>query len=294
MKNPLHSSWLPLSAGVLCCVFVASQATGVRSQTEAEAEAPAAAPPSSPLGPVTAAMRQENLPEAARLLKAIDRGKLSPADLGRWDSLASRVALRLGDTDWLKHINRNGNLETNAEEFLILNAMRYLLAAKPTEARNLLKQIKDHEILDDIPQRRYMQLMARIEQVEGNKEAEMVWVRKLVDYVAGWDKRSCQSCHANPKLYGTDVTTFDYNSWWLGKRYGELLIAMEGSEAALKDADKDLKADPKDTAAALRRAYALRTLNKEAQAKQEIAQTFPWAKAEGRPDKKALRFAVFP
>ena len=44
--------------------------------------------------------------------------------------------------------------------------MRYLLANKPKEARGLLKQIEDYELLDEIPQRRFMQLMARIEQLK--------------------------------------------------------------------------------------------------------------------------------
>lgn len=243
--------------------------------------------------PVSRALREDDLKEAARILRSMKADGLKADQFGRWEVLASRVALRQGDTQWLRELNKDAALEDNANELLILSAMRFLLAAEFKQARVMLQNVDEPEKLPEIPRRRYLQLWMRLEQHEGNARAERVWAEKLVNFAAGWDDPTCRTCHDNPKTHPGEVSTLDLSGWWVGERYVKLLQSSNDAARETELAREILKKNPKDAPARLRLAYALRAGGNEAGAETEL-RSFPWAKFADRKEKKPLRFGVFP
>lgn len=245
-----------------------------------------------PLADAGLALRESRLLDARRLLKSIDPATLSTGDTARWFSLASRTALRLGDTEWLRQINQGGELDENGDTLLILGAMRFLLAGKYASARHVLQSVDQPDRLSEIPRRRYLQLWARLEQLEGRRPAERVYVEKLVNFAAAWPSANCQSCHANPQKYGTEVTTIDMQHWWVGDRFAAILKADGDAVRVREEAAARLKTNPNDAAARLRLAYALRALDQQAASTAEL-RTLPWTQWPDR-ERTPLRFGVFP
>lgn len=238
-------------------------------------------------------LRDGEWPEAARRLKQMQRSGIDSAMRDRWNTLASRTALRLGDAVWLREINRGGNASGQGDELLILSAMRFLLAAQPEQARQTLKQVRAPEKLTIIPHRRYMQLQMKLEQMENRPQTERVWARRLVDYVTRWSSETCQSCHSNPRKYGDAVTTFDLKNWWVGARYSKLIRESGEASRVRSEAEATLVKNPHDGAARLRLVYALRALG-DTEASDTQMRAFAWAAFPDRETRQPLRFGTFP
>lgn len=281
---------LPLLVGISTLSFALVRMPAAVSQPAAAENAEA---PADGFAAISAAMRDNNLTEAARLLKLMQAAGLKPDQRTRWNTFASRVAVRQGDLKWLREINNNGQLHETANDLLILNAMRFLLAAQLDDARQLLKQVKEPENLAEIPRRRYLELWARLEQLSGNQAEERKWIEQLVNFISEWDQPHCQMCHANPKQYGQEVTTFDVSDWWVGERYSKLLQQAGIAKTVADEAAATLAKNQRDGPARMRQAYALRSLGDEAGAVKNL-RSFSWAEFPDRPVKKPLRLATFP
>ncbi|MBC8103344.1 MAG: hypothetical protein H7Z41_12265 [Cytophagales bacterium] len=249
----------------------------------------------------TAAYRQANTalkagraPEAAKLLKPFKVSTLDPLDARRWRTLAAAAAVRTGDAKWLREINDDPESFTISLDLMLLTAQRLVQGNKLEDARTLLKQIRDPQSLDEVPRRRYLELMARLEQLSGNATKERVYIAKLVEFAGSWPADRCQACHANPRLYGDEVTTtIDIAEWWAGDRFATL-IRQQGDAASVKAAaTKRLAADPSDASARLRLAYSLRALGNEEQATATL-RALPWAEFPDREKRTPLRLAPFP
>ncbi|BCM92700.1 hypothetical protein IAD21_04582 [Abditibacteriota bacterium] len=243
--------------------------------------------------PVVAALAASQLSEAKALLIKMKADGLGPTQFSRWENLAARTAVRLGDSKWLAKLNEDSNNGTSADELLTISALRLVLSNRLDEAQKLLDSIKDPDAMSEIPRRRYDQLQLKIAQLHGDAPTETKWAGKLVEFVGSWDSTTCQSCHANPKVSGTDVTSLDLNNWWVGERYVELLKQSNSADVAVKEAQAALKTDPKDESAKIKLAYALRAQGDNARAEAKLRE-IPWTAWPDRPFKKPLRFAVFP
>jgi hypothetical protein len=272
----------------------------VRGRAQEPPETPAASdarPTADPrLKQASDALRSGRHTEAAHLLKSMDLHTLDPKDARRWRSLASQAAVRTGDKAWLDEIARDPERFSNLLNLLTVTVVQLLWDGELDEARALLGRIKDPENLDEIPRRRYLQLYARLEQLSGNKAAERIYVAKLVDFAGLWASDTCQGCHANLNKYGEQVTTLDVSNWWVGERFTALLQESGDAAKVRAAAEKRLAANPKDDAARLRIAYALRaeggTVNRTKAETQLRA--LPWAEFPDREKRPPLRLATFP
>ncbi len=243
--------------------------------------------------PVTAALAEPNLSQTKALLLKMKADGLMPAQFSRWETLAARTAVRLGDAKWLAELNEGGNNGTSANELLTISALRLVFSNRLDEAQHLLDSIKDPDAMSEIPRRRYDQLQLKIAQLRGDAPTEQKWAGKLVEFVGHWDSATCQSCHANPKVSGKDVTSLDLDNWWVGAHYVELLKQSHSASTAVDEAQTALKADPKDESAKIKLAYALRAQGDSAGAQAKLRE-IPWTAWPDRPFKKPLRFATFP
>jgi len=243
--------------------------------------------------PVTKALAENDLTEAAALLKTMKADGLKPDQFSRWENLAARTAVRLGDAQWLKELNSDAELSRSADEVVTIAAMRLLFANRLAETRTTLEGIKHPYQMSEIPKRRYEELYLKLEQLSGNKKEEQKWAGKLVDFVADWDSPTCQSCHANPKVSGKDITHFDLNNWWVGKRFSQLVKESGDAEKIEKEARAALLKDGKDTGATIRLSYALRAQNKTEESEKTLRKV-EWGQWADKPFKKPLRLGVFP
>ena len=290
-----------VASGFACSLQAAfAQPAAAPEAAQPEAPQPIAEQPApvdltladSPLSAVTIAVRVGNWKEAKAQLLAIDVEKLKESDTARWYNLAARTALRLGDRAWLEKINAGGALDENGDTLMIMGAMRFLLAGKWSNARHALESVDRPEMLSEIPRRRYLQLWARLEQMEKRPAAERIYVAKLVDFAGTWSGANCQMCHANSKKFGKETTTFDAQNWWVGDRYVELLKA-DGDAVKIRDAAAEqLKKTPNDASARLRLAYALRALGEADKSREEL-RAIPWTQWPDRV-RPPLRFGTFP
>lgn len=232
--------------------------------------------------------------EAARLLKEIDPRTLPANQVNRYFLSATRAALRVGDREWLtKLAKEQPSLQESADNLLILAAMRAMLTADFKAARRTLEQIPDPESMAETPRRRFWQLSQKLEQMDNNPKAERVYADKMVTFVAAWPSEGCQSCHANPRKYGKDVTSLDLNNIWFGQRYSALLKTMGDATAVRDEAEKRLQQNPKDEAARIKLAYALRALDDVAGSERELRK-IPWSQWPDREVKAPMRFGQFP
>ncbi|RYX84665.1 hypothetical protein EON83_08490 [bacterium] len=294
-----HSSFLPLFVGAGTLLW----SLNFKSQAQEVVPVPAtpdiATEATIPVGrddafsPVSLALAAGQLSEAKALLVKMKADGLGPTQFSRWENLAARTAVRLGDTKWLEELNRDSNNGTNADELLTITALRLVLSNRLDEAQKLLDSIKDPEAMSEIPRRRYDQLQLKIAQLRGDTVTEKKWAGKLVEFVGSWDSQTCQSCHANPKVSGKEITHIDLNNWWVGTRYVELLKQSNTADVAVAEAQAALKEDPKDESAKIKLAYALRAQGKAADSETKLRE-IPWTAWPDRPFKKPLRFAVFP
>jgi hypothetical protein len=264
-------------------------------------KAPAPQPPTenddTPVGkdskllPVTEALRRDDTAEAARLLKSIDVNTLPPGDQNRYRRLSSLVALRLGDRAWLEKITRDPSYPASAVELLTIASARLLQEGHLREARALLLTIPEPDGLAEIPRRRYWQLRAKLAQLESKPDEERVYLTKLVDLAGEWGQTQCQACHASPRKFPGQVTTFDVARWWVGERYAAVIKADAPRVEA--EARERLRAAPADESARLRLAYALRVQGKTAEAEAAFRE-LPWAEFPDRERRAPLRFGRFP
>ncbi len=253
----------------------------------------AANAPASPLTLATNALRI-NPSEAARLLKEIDPRTLPAAQVNRYFLSATRAALRVGDREWLtKLAKEEPALQESADNLLILAAMRAMLTADFKAARRTLEQIPDPDSMAETPRRRFWQLSQKLEQMDNNPKAERVYADKMVTFVAAWPSEGCQSCHANPRKYGKDVTTLDLKNIWFGERYSTLLKVMGDAATVRDEAKKTLEKNNADEVARIKLAYAMRALGDDAGSEQELRK-IPWSQWDDREVKTPMRFGQFP
>lgn len=279
----------PLVVGVFTLSWSLSQ-----PQLQAQTEEPAAqTAPASDFDGVSRALAAGDLKAAKAVLQTMKANGLRGDQISRWENMAARTAVRLGDTAWLAQINQAANLSTGADELTTLAAMRLIFAGRLDEARATLISIKNPDEMSEIPRRRYEELWLKLEQLSGDKKAEAVWADKLVTFVADWDHGRCQSCHANPKASGTEVTQFDLQNWWVGERYVALLSESGDAKAAERAAMDALAKNDKDEAARIKLGYALRAQGRAAQSEAEL-RTIEWSQWPDKPFKKPLRLGQFP
>ena len=288
----------PLAVGAVTLSWALSQSQ-LHAQSDAAptaATSPASSAstrPASEFDGISRALATNDLKAARALLQTMKADGLRGDQISRWETLAARTAVRLGDTAWLKQINREASLSTGADELTTLAAMRLIFANRLEEARATLLSIKNPDEMSEIPRRRYEELWLKLEQLSGDKKAEAKWAEKLVTFVADWDAGQCQSCHANPKATGTDVTHFDLGNWWVGERYVALLSESGDAKNAERAAVEALKKNDKDEAARIKLGYALRAQGKKAQSEAELRK-IEWSQWDDKPFKKPLRLGQFP
>lgn len=294
-KNPLSKHLL---LGVLfSSTFFACSYISVTAQEEGDDDTPTStvntAQEKTPLEQAVIALRI-NPYEAARLLKEIDPRALPAAQVNRYFLSATRAALRVGDREWLSKLAKEQpSLQESADNLLLLAAMRAMLTADFKAARRTLEQIPNPDSMAETPRRRYWQLSQKLEQMDNNPKAERVFADKMVTFVAAWPTEGCQSCHANPKKYGKDVTTLDLKNIWFGERYSALLKIMGDAAAVRDEAQKSLAKNANDEAARIKLAYALRALGDAAGSEQELRK-IPWSQWPDREVKTPMRFGQFP
>lgn len=291
----------PLVIGVFSLSWALSQGP-LQAQTDAATPpesqaapvAPAvAAPPVDAFSGVSRAVATGDLKAAKALLQTMKADGLRGDQISRWENVAARTAVRLGDREWLEQINEQASLATGADELTTLAAMRLIFANRLDEARETLLSIKNPDEMSEIPRRRYEELWLKLEQLSGDKKAEAKWADKLVTFVADWDAGQCQSCHANPKATGTDVTHFDLQNWWVGDRYVALLSESGDARAVERAAIDALAKNDKDEAARIKLGYALRAQGKKAQSETELRK-IAWSQWPDKQFKKPLRLGQFP
>jgi Tfp pilus assembly protein PilF len=253
----------------------------------------AASPYAATLRAANTALQAARPEEAARLLKGVKVNTLEPKDARRWRGMAVLAALRTGDRAWMDALNNDPEHFRNAVLSATITAMRFLQDGEYQQARALLDNIRNPEQLDEIPRRRYLQLRARLEQLEGKDRPERAYVAKLVDFAGRWPSETCQSCHSDEKKYGNAVTTLDVANWWVGQRFTDLLKQHGDAPTVRTRAEKVLAANPNDVAARLRIAYALRAEGQPAKAEQML-RSLPWAAFPDREFKTPPRVATFP
>lgn len=249
--------------------------------------------PADAFSGVSRALSANDLKVAKALLLDMKAKGLSGDQLSSWENLAARTAVRLGDKIWLEQINKDASLSEGADELTTISALRLIFANRLDEARETLLSIKDPEVMSEIPRRRYDELWLKLEQLSGDTKAEAKWAGKLVEFVANWDSGRCQSCHANPKASGADVTQFDLQNWWVGDRYVALLNETGDARAAQRAAIDALAKNDKDEAARIKLGYALRAQGKNAGSEAELRK-IEWSQWPDKPFKKPLRLGQFP
>ena len=242
---------------------------------------------------VARALAAGDLKAARAFLQTMKADGLRGDQIARWENVAARTAVRLGDRAWLAQINAQASLSTGADELTTLAAMRLIFANRLDEARETLLSIKNPDEMSEIPRRRYEELWLKLEQLSGDKKAEAKWANKLVSFVADWDSGRCQSCHANPKVSGADVTHFDLQNWWVGERYIALLSESGDAKAVERAAIDALAKNEQDEAARIKLGYALRAQDKKAQSETEL-RAIKWSQWPDKPFKKPLRLGQFP
>ena len=250
-------------------------------------------PRADAFAPIGKAISEGNLHEARALLQTMRADGLRGDQFSRWENLAARVAIRLGDQKWLEELNKGAELSTGADELVVLAAMRLMFANRLADAQELLDGIKAPMKMQEIPRRRYEQLQMKSAQLRGDAKSEEKWAKTLVEFVGQWDSQTCQSCHANPKAHGKETTSFDAPNWWVGARYVELLRESKMAPQVVREAREQLEKDPKNNGARMKLAYALRASGDENGALQTWRE-IDWVHLEGREWKKPLRFGVFP
>jgi hypothetical protein len=247
----------------------------------------------SALRPVFEALRAGRADLAAKMLKATSPASLTESDARRYQQYAVQAALRTGDRAWLEALNDDGAKASRATDQLMLTIRRFLEAADYKSARVLLESVESPEELSEVARRRYLQLYARLEQLTGNHARERAYVAKLVDFVGQWGESQCQACHADPKKFGTAVTTLDVSHWWAGERLSRLLAQHGDAAKVLADARQRMAANPADGAARLRAAFALRALGRDAEA-ESLLRHLEWAEFPDRERRAPMQFAPFP
>ncbi len=287
----------PLAVGAVTLSWVLSQPP-LHAQTEAATPPDNTAvvvepPPTDAFSGVARALLVNDLKAAKALLVNMKANGLRGDQISRWENLAARTAVRLGDRVWLEQINKDASLSEGADELTTISAMRLIFANRLDEARKTLLSIKDPEAMSEIPRRRYDELWLKLEQLSGDTKAETKWADKLVEFVANWDNGRCQSCHANPKATGPDVTQFDLQNWWVGDRYVALLGESGDARATQRAAIDALAKNENDEAARIKLGYALRAQGKNAQSEVELRK-IEWSQWPDKPFKKPLRLGQFP
>ena len=257
------------------------------------AASPARSKTSTLLSDVIVAVREGRVEAGKRLLKSVKVTSLEPPDARRWRTLAVIVALRTGDSAWLSELTTDPEYNAKSIELVTTTAAQLLRDGRREQTRAVLASIKEPEKLDEVPRRRYLEMLARLEQLDKNGKEERKYVNQLVSFASAWSNEVCQGCHANPTKQGDAVTTLNLSTLWFGERYVTLMQQQGDAKTVLAEAQKALAQNPCDNASRLKLAYALRATGQEAKA-QDTFRTFPWAEMPDRPKRPPLRFAIFP
>jgi thioredoxin-like negative regulator of GroEL len=242
---------------------------------------------------VIVALRDGRVEDGKRLLKGVKVTSLEPPEARRWRTLAVIVALRTGDSAWQSELTNDFQYYAKSVDLVITTAAQLLRDGRREQARAVLASIKEPEKLDEVPRRRFLEILARLEQLEKNDKEERKYVNQLVSFASTWPNDVCQSCHANPSNQGEAVTTLNLSTLWFGERYVKLMQQQGDAATVLANAQKALAKNPSDSSSRLKLAYALRATGQEAKAI-ETLRTFPWAEFPDRPKRPPLRFAIFP
>ncbi|MES2462266.1 MAG: tetratricopeptide repeat protein [Armatimonadota bacterium] len=266
---------------------------GAASVTAPSAASPTRTKTSTLLSDVIVAVREGRVEDGKRLLKSVKVSSLEPPEARRWRTMAVIVALRTGDSAWLSELTNDFQYYAKSIDLVTTTAAQLLRDGRREQARAVLASIKEPEKLDEVPHRRFLQILARLEQLDKNDKEERKYVNQLVSFASGWSNEVCQGCHANPSKQGEAVTTLNLSTLWFGERYVKLMQQQGDAATVLANAQKALSKNPSDSVARLKLAYALRATGKEAKAI-ETLRTFPWAEFPDRPKRPPLRFAIFP
>ncbi len=245
-----------------------------------------------PLTPVTLALRENRTADAAKLLRAMDVKTMEATVLRRYLRIAALVAVRTGDGVWHRQITQNPAYPDASAELITATASRLLQDGYPDKAQVLLAQISDPETVNEIPRRRYYELHTRIAQMKNDAPAERKTVARLVGIISEWSSDKCQACHANPRKFGTQVTTFDAYNWWVGQRFATLVKGKDAERIVTEETAR-LAKDPNNTQARLRLAYALRSQGKDVDAEKALRE-IPWTEFADKEKRAPLRLATFP
>ena len=268
------------------------------SDTAAQTATPSPAPiPAAKTNPVLReallAMRDNRIEDARRLLKSVDVKSLDVGDARRWRSLAPIVALRAGDRAWLKAITDDPQYFGNSISMVTTTTARLMQDGAFEQARTLISTIKEPENLDEVPRRRYLELRARLEQLDNHPAEERRYINQLIAFVSRWPTQSCQGCHARPSKFGDAITTLPLSDLWFADRYVKLMQKQGDAAVVLAQTQKALAKNPGDNSARLKLAYALRATGQEAKAI-ETLRMFPWAEFPDREKRTPLRLETFP
>lgn len=232
------------------------------------------------------------LEPAAQLLKDLGRRDLETADREDWLRLARTAALRRGDRAWLESLRGVPDRFSLVMIQQILQASASLAAADFPKARGLIEQLGDPEEMNEREKRRCYSILARLEQLEGDREAERRHIDKLVDHLHHWPRPICQSCHATLSEPGK-LVHLDLEGMWFGARFVELMRERGDAEAIRSDSASRIAKRPRDDRARIRLAYALRALGREEEALAQF-RAIPWAEAPDRPASKPRMITPFP
>jgi hypothetical protein len=262
------------------------------AQDPAPPPAPAPAEPKATIEAARQALRAGRPDEAARLLKPLDPAKLDSEQARSVRLYGRDAALRTGDRAWLEAVNDFPDRLAFADGYAILTAWSYLKAADFESTRFYLGKIRDEKHLNEREKRRLLSIRARLEQMEGNRQAERGHVEEFVDYAGRWTSPTCMGCHENEQRQG-EIPLLDMRNWWVGDRYVALL-KQAGDAAQVRDAAATrLKDRPTDDAARLRLAYALRALGDEESATAAFRE-LDWVEFADREPIKPKDIFTFP
>jgi tetratricopeptide (TPR) repeat protein len=232
------------------------------------------------------------LEAAAQLLKDLGRRDLETADREDWLRLARTAALRQGDRARLESLRAVPDRFSLVMIQQILQASASLAAADFPKARALIEQLGDPEEMNEREKRRCYSILARLDQLEGDREAERRHIDKLVDHLHHWPRPICQSCHATLSE-PEKLVHLDLSGVWFGVRFAELMREQGDAEEIRSNSASRLAKRPRDDQARIRLAYALRALGREEEALVHF-RAIPWAEIAGQPANKPRMITPFP
>lgn len=298
LRKGLWLLGISAAAGMVLLVLGGHSAASARSSEDRGKAAEDKAAEVRPAKEVIAESRQllsegeGGLEAAARLLEDLGRRDLEVGDREDWLRLARTAALRQGDRARLESLRAVPDRFALVMIQQILQASASLAAADFPRARALIEQLGDPEEMNEREKRRCYSILARLEQLEGDRGAERRHIDKLVDHLHHWPRPICQSCHAT-LAEPERLVHLDLASVWFGDRFVELMREQGDAEEIRSKSAARLVKRPRDDQARIRLAYALRALGREEEALVHF-RAIPWAEIPGQPANKPRMITPFP